>query len=284
MKSGFIMLAGRSNVGKSTLLNSLVGSKVAIVTPKPQTTRHPVRGVVHDVRGQLVFIDTPGVFLGKKDVVSKRLNQLVEETLDGVDAIVYVTDPTREMGEEEAHIQKLLMATNIPVVLVINKSDMEPNEKPALGAMREINVNQVATMELSALSTKGLNRLVDELFTIAPEGELHYPDMQLTDIGHNQWLEELIREKVFLSLGEEIPYSIKIQLTGTETRPDGSRYLQATVWTSQERYKKMIIGAKGQMLKSIGMSARKELELVLNCKVFLELHVDTDPKWQERFV
>ena len=108
MKSGFVMLAGRSNVGKSTLLNALVGSKVAIMSPKPQTTRHPVRGVLHDPRGQIVFVDTPGVFLGKRDRVSKRLNELVKESLEGIDAIVYVVDPTRSPGKEEALIQAIL--------------------------------------------------------------------------------------------------------------------------------------------------------------------------------
>ena len=111
MKSAFVMLAGRSNVGKSTLLNALVGSKVAIVTPKPQTTRHPVRGILHDPRGQIVFVDTPGVFLGRKDFISKRLNQFVKETLEGVDAILYVMDPSREPGLEEEMIQTLLRAT-----------------------------------------------------------------------------------------------------------------------------------------------------------------------------
>lgn len=283
MKSGFVMLAGRSNVGKSTLLNSLVGSKVAIVTPKPQTTRHPVRGIVHDPRGQLVFVDTPGVFLGKSDRVSKRLNEFVKETLEGVDAIVYVVDPTREHGAEEEFIQKFLRASTVPIILVINKIDLPDAKKPRLMGCRVIDVGQRATIELSALNGKNLNYLVDELFGLVPEGEMHYPDLQLTDVGHNQWLEELIREKVFLNLGEELPYSVKISLEHTEERPDGSRFLQATVWTTEDRYKKMIIGSKASMLKRIGMAARKELELVTGKKIFLELTVKVDPKWQERF-
>ena len=277
------MLAGRSNVGKSTLLNALVGSKVAIVTPKPQTTRHPIRGIVHDPRGQLIFIDTPGLFLGKTDRVSRRLNAFVKETLEGVDAIVYVVDPTRASGAEEECIQRLLRASTIPIVLVINKSDLPEAKRPFTSAFRSIDVGQRAMMELSALNGKNLNLLVNELFNLVPEGETHYPDLQLTDIGHNQWLEELIREKVFIHLGEELPYSVKISLEQTETRPDGSRYLQANVWTTEERYKKMIIGSKASMLKRIGMAARKELEIVTGKKIFLELTVKVDPKWQERF-
>ena len=157
MKSGFVMLAGRSNVGKSTLLNSLVGSKVAIVTPKPQTTRRPVRGIVHDARGQLVFVDTPGVFLGKTDHVSRRLNEFVKETLEGVDAIVYVVDPTREIGAEEEFIQRLLRASTIPIVLLINKMDVPHAKMSSLEAYRRTDVGQRAIMELSALNGKNLN-------------------------------------------------------------------------------------------------------------------------------
>ncbi len=283
MKSGFVMLAGRSNVGKSTLLNSLVGSKVAIVTPKPQTTRRPVRGIVHDARGQLVFVDTPGVFLGKTDHVSRRLNEFVKETLEGVDAIVYVVDPTREIGAEEEFIQRLLRASTIPIVLLINKMDVPHAKMSSLEAYRRTDVGQRAIMELSALNGKNLNLLVDALFDLVSEGEMHYPDLQLTDIGHNQWLEELIREKVFLHLDEELPYSIKISLERTEERPNGSRYLQIHIWTTEERYKKMIIGSKASMLKRIGTAARKELELVTGKKIFLDLTVKVDPKWQERF-
>lgn len=283
MKSGFVMLAGRSNVGKSTLLNSLIGTKVAIVTPKAQTTRHPVRGILHDPRAQIVFVDTPGVFLGKKDRVSTRLNEFVKETLDGVDVIVYVTDPTRVPGAEEEYIQKMLRAAHIPIIHVINKADMSAEEKSAIEIFRAVDVGQVTTIEVSAVSRKNLNYLVDELIKLIGEGDLHYPDMQLTDIGHNQWLEELIREKIFLNLGEEIPYSIKVSLEVAETRPDGSKFIQANIWTTLERYKKMIIGSKASMLKQIGMAARKELEMATNAKVFLELHVKVDPKWQERF-
>jgi len=281
MKSGFVMLAGRSNVGKSTLLNALIGSKVAIVTPKPQTTRHPIRGIHHDPRGQLVFVDTPGVFLGKKDRVSKRLNEFVNETLEGVDVVVYVMDPTREFGPEEEYIQKLLRNVKLPILLIINKTD--DKRADFLSVCRGTDVGQRGTIEVSALKHQNLNRLIDSLYELAPEGPPHYPELQLTDIGHNQWLEELVREKIFLALEKELPYSIKVSLEDVETREDGSRFIHANIWTTQERYKRMIIGAKGQKLKEIGSAARKELEAVTQAKVFLDLHVKVDAKWQERF-
>lgn len=275
------MLAGRSNVGKSTLLNALVGSKVAIVTPKPQTTRHPIRGILHDPRGQIVFVDTPGVFLGNRDRVSKKLNQFVEETLQGVDAIVYVMDPTREPGEEETHLQKLLRATHVPIISVINKSDVS---SPYAAAYENANVGAIASIKISAKTHNNLNRLVDALFMIAPEGPAHYPELQLTDMDHKKWIEELIREKIFLHLNEELPYSITVSLETMTPRPNGSQHIEATIWTNAERYKGMIIGAKGAMLKKIGTAARKEIEGATNTKTMLELTVDVDPKWQERFV
>ncbi len=284
MKTGFVMLAGRSNVGKSTLLNALVGTKVAIVTPKPQTTRHPLRGIVHDKRGQIVFVDTPGVFLGRKDPVSKRLNESVRETLEGVEAIVYVLDPTRAPGPEEEHVQNLLRMAKLPIIMVLNKSDLPMQDRPWLEQYRTVDIGQVLTLEVSAKTHKNLNLLVDALFERMPEAEAHYPDLQLTDVGHNQWLEELVREKIFLNLDQEIPYSIKVALEDLQTRADGSKLVAATIYTTEERYKKMIIGKGGQMVKKIGMDARKEMEAVTGHKVYLELTVKVDPKWQERFL
>lgn len=283
MKSGFVILAGRSNVGKSTLLNALVGSKVAIVSPKPQTTRHPVRGILHDPRGQIVFVDTPGIFLGKKDSVSKRLNELVKESLDGIDAVVYVTDPARAPGEEEEHIQKLLKSASNPIIHVLNKGDLTETQRPFLGAYRAVDVGQLAILDVSAKTHKNLNLLVDKLFEILPEGEPFYPEMQLTDMGHKEWLEELIREKCFSALQEELPYSIKVLVDDLEKRPDGSQFISASILTTEDRYKGMIIGKGGARLKEIGSAARKELEDATGSKVYLELHVKLDPKWPSRF-
>jgi GTP-binding protein Era len=283
MKSGFVVLAGRSNVGKSTLLNALVGTKVAIVTPKPQTTRHPVRGILNDPRGQIVFVDTPGVFLGKKDPVSRRLNQIVEEQLDGIDAVVYVMDPTREPGTEEEAIQAILRKLSTPKLVAINKSDLPAENRAFRDVMLATDVGQVTTLEVSAKRRQDLNLLVDKLFELLPEGEPFYPELQLTDIGHKEWLEELIREKIFLRLEQELPYTIKAEVTDLETRADGSQFIAATVWTTEDRYKGMIIGSKGSMMKQIGTDVRHELESATNAKLFLELTVKVDPKWPQRF-
>ncbi len=283
MKSGFVVLAGRSNVGKSSLLNALVGSKVAIVTPKPQTTRRPVRGILHDTRGQIVFVDTPGVFLGKKDLLSQKLNAAVRENLEGIDLVVYVTDPTREPGAEEEDIQRLLRKLVVPIIHVINKADLAPEKKPFLENMRAIDVGQRVTIEASAIRRRELNTLVDEMFKLLPEGDAYYPDLQLTDMAHKEWLEELIREKAFLRLEQELPYSVHVEVTEIGDREDGSKYVAATIWTTEERYKGMIIGAKAAMIKQIGIDVRRELEAATGSKVFLELNVNVDAKWPQRF-
>ena len=283
MKSGFVILAGRSNVGKSTLLNALVGSKVAIVTSKPQTTRHPVRGILHDPRGQIVFVDTPGVFLGKKDLVSKRLNELVKESLEGIDAVVYVVDPTRAPGPEEDLIKTTLKAAKKPILYLVNKADLLKDERPFLDAYRAVDVGQDGSVEVSAKSHKNLNLVVDKLFELLPEGEPYYPDLQITDMAHKDWLEELIREKCFIALQQELPYSVKVVVEDMEVRENGDRFIAATIWTTDDRYKGMIVGAKARKLKEIGMAARKELEAATNSKVYLELKVKVDPKWQQRF-
>lgn len=276
------MLAGRSNVGKSTLLNTLVGSKVAIMSPKPQTTRHPVRGVLHDERGQIVFVDTPGLFLGKKDAVSKRLNELVKESLEGIDAIVYVVDPTRAPGNEEERMQAILKATDIPIILAVNKKDLPKKQKPYLDEARAIDVGQVGSAEVSAKTHANLNLVVDKLFEILPEGEPFYPDLQITDMKHKEWLEELIREKCFIALNQELPYSIKVVVDEIE-KENGRNTIEATIYTTEERYKGMIIGKGGRMLKEIGIAARKELEAVTGDRMYLDLRVKVDPKWPQRF-
>ncbi|MBM3204412.1 GTPase Era [Candidatus Uhrbacteria bacterium] len=282
MKSGFVVLAGRSNVGKSTLLNALVGSKVAIVTPKPQTTRRPVRGILHDARGQIVFVDTPGIFMGKKDPLSRRLNDIVREQLDGIDAIVYVMDPTRKPGPEEETIQRLLRKLTTPIIVFVNKNDLPDEEARFRTEVRATDIGQRMMVEGSAATHQHIQKLTDALFALLPEGEAYYPEKQLTDMSNTEWLGELIREKVFLHLREEIPYSTHVEVTDVQKRGD-TQYVAATIWTTEDRYKGMIIGTKAQMLKSIGADARKELEMATNQNAFLDLIVDVDPKWQQRF-
>ena len=153
-----------------------------------------------------------------------------------------------------------------------------------MNEVRAISIGQHATIEISALRRHDLNRVVDEIFELLPQGEWFYPPMQLTDLSHREWMEELIREKIFLRLRQELPYTVKVEVTDIEMRDEQSERISATVWTTEERYKRMIIGAKAQMIKQIGMDARKELEQSTEKKVYLELDVQVDPEWQKRFL
>lgn len=274
-------MIGRSNVGKSTLLNSIVGSKIAITTPKPQTTRLPIQGIITRPEGQIVFVDTPGVLRGEKDTLSKRLADSVKASLKDVDAVAYVVDPTREIGQEEREVMRTIENMTVPKVLVINKIDLR--DKPYLDFYRDLSENFTTTVEVSALRGTHIDKLVATLFELLPEGEYYYPEHQLTDMPNRVWLAELIREKLFLRLRQEVPYSTHVEVTDVQERENGLMYIAATIFTNDDRYKRMIIGAGGRGIREIGQSTRKELEGVLDANVFLDLTVEVDPHWMMKF-
>jgi len=281
-KTGFVALVGRSNVGKSTLLNALVGTKVAIVSPKPQTTRHAIRGIVNDPRGQIVFVDTPGVFDRTRDPLTEALNREVRGSIEGIDAIVYVVDPTRAVGPEEHRIMNLVQAAKVPTVLAVNKSDLPERERPFVYEFERLADKFRAVVAISALRTRNLKPLLDTIFELLPEGEPYYPEFQLTDIETKHWIEELIREKVFIQMHDEIPYSTTVVVDQLEKREDGMVSITARILTSDERHKKMLIGARGAQVKQMGASARRELETALQAKVYLDLTVEVDEHWVSR--
>lgn len=282
MKSGFAVLAGRSNVGKSTLLNALVGTKLAITTPKPQTTRMPIRGVLHDARGQIVFVDTPGIFAQKFNRLTQRLNAIARESLADVDLILYVVDPTRAIGKEEQMILRLIEQSKKPKILVINKIDVR--DRYYVDEYKKLGEKFNAVVEVSAWRKTNLKSLVDKAFTLLPEGEPFYPEAQLTDLETRVWVEELIREKIFLAMHEELPYSTIVRVEELEERDSKKDkkilYIKASVLTTTDRYKKMLIGAGARQIKEIGQAARRELEGAMGRKVFLDLEVIAEPHWQ----
>lgn len=280
-KSGFAVMIGRSNVGKSTLMNELVGSKIAITTPKPQTTRLPIQGILTRKEGQIVFVDTPGLFKMAKDELSKKLVQSVKASLEGVDLILYVVDPTRSIGDEERAVMQLIEHLEIPKILVINKSDLP--KKPFLDAYKDLEPKFDESFEVSALRGTHTGTLIGKIFELLPEGEFLYPEGQLSNLPNTQWLSELIREKLFLRLRQEVPYTVHVEVTEVEERPNGMIYIAATIFTTDDRYKSMIIGQGGRGIREVGQSTRNELEGVLSKKVFLDLTVDVDPHWVNRF-
>ncbi len=284
MKSGFAIIIGRSNVGKSTLLNTLVGSKLAIVTNKAQTTRSVIHGALTDERGQVVFMDTPGVLQGSHAELTGRMIEKVKEALHGIDVILYVVDPTRGLGAEERYTLSLIRGASIPKFLVINKIDLD--KKPYLEDYRALSPDFTQTFEISAADGSHIKPLINATFDALPEGEPTYDGLQNTNQTRAQWLAEIIREKALHETRAEVPYSMHVIVDNIEEKQPGPKnphmfVIKARILVSADRYKKMLIGTGGRIIKEIGSVARKELEGILDTRVFLEIEVETNPRWME---
>lgn len=281
MKSGFAILIGRSNVGKSTLMNTLVGTKIAATSFRAQMTRDIIHGVVNTGDGQAVFIDTPGIFKDKKSSLTSKLIKKAQDALDGVDVIIYVVDPSREIGSEERFTFGLIRHLETPKVLVINKSDLPEDERRYQADYEAMGRDFNAVYSLSALRGSHIDPLKQKIVSLLPEGDPVYPEGQLTNVHNFFWVAELIREKVFSVLDKEVPYSITVETDNIEQK-EGVTVITSRILTDQERYKRMIIGERGSRIKEIGQMARRELEQALGTKVFLELEVEVDKHWVER--
>jgi GTPase len=280
-KSGMVAIVGRSNVGKSTLINTLVGTKVAITTPKPQTTRRPIQGIITRPQGQVVFVDTPGIMQKARDTLTNKLNAYAKDSLRDVNAVLYVVDPTRPIGDEEKQAFRLVEKITTPKLLVINKMD-DRASKNFVDYYRDLGSKFDAYVEVSGLTAKNTDLIEKWIWEQMPEGEFMYPEFQLTSMGNEEWLAELIREKLFLRLREEVPYSTHVEVNSIDIQDNGTVFADATIYTHSERYKPMIIGAGGRGIKEIGQSTRRELEAVTGKKYFLQLQVAVDPRWVER--
>jgi len=279
-----VALIGRPNVGKSTLLNHILGHKVSITSPKPQTTRFNIQAAYEDERGQIVFIDTPGIFGKIKDPLAKHINLKAEESLSqGVSVIVYMIDHTRERDFEENKVLGIVRKAKVPKILVINKIDIKiPTHIVQYKFMEE---EFDAVVEISALEHKNIKALLTTIFSFLPEGEPLVDIQKLSQPGLNidskLFIAEIIREKAFLFLRREVPYTLTSIVDEVIERPGGALYIRARILTSADRYKAMIVGKGGSMIKEISMAARKELETASSKKVYIELTVETDPHWIE---
>lgn len=284
MKAGVVALIGRPNVGKSTLLNNILGHKVAITSPKPQTTRFVIRAVYNEERGQIVFVDTPGIFAKTPDTLSTRINLLAQEAIkEGVDLVIYMVDHTRQRGLEENRVLGILRQIKVPKILVINKIDITQPSYLVQYKFMEEEFN--AVIELSALNRKNIKLLLETVFSYLPEGKALVETEGLPQPGLNidsrTFIAEIIREKAFLFLRREVPYTLTAVVDEVTERENGVLFIKARILTSADRYKAMIIGRGGTMIKEISQAARKELETASNKKVFLDLTVETDPHWME---
>lgn len=286
--AGLIGLTGRPNVGKSTLLNALVGRKVSIVTHKPQTTRHRIMGVRHEPGFQFVFVDTPGIHLKAKRALNKTLNRSAQAILDDVDVILFVIEALRFTDEDDNVLRQLRGRDN--VVLVVNKIDEVKDKEQLLPFLGELSarMNFAAIVPLSALKAKNLEPLLDELRARLPESPPFFPEDQVTDRGTQFMIAEIVREKLMERLHEELPYSLTVTVDQfadeppkVEGRGNGLLRIGATIWVEREGQKSIVIGSGGSMLKQVGRMAREELEDRFARKVFLELWVKVREAWAD---
>jgi len=281
-KSGFVGIIGLPNVGKSTLLNQLLGTKVSIVSPKPQTTRFNIRGVLTKDNYQVVFVDTPGIH-DAKDLFNQIMVKEALNTLEEVDIILWVMDVTRRIPEEE-RILDLIKKAGKPAILALNKIDLIKKQEllPIIDYFSKLH-DFHAIVPVSALKNDGLDRLLDEIIKILPEGPFYYEPDRVTDLPLSLLIAEIIREKIFMLTYQEIPYSTAVKVEEIREEPDKNLlYIQATIFIERDSQKGIIIGKGGRMLKKIGTLAREELEFLLGKKIYLDLWVKALKDWRER--
>lgn len=281
-KSGFVTLIGRPNVGKSTLMNNLIGQKIAITSSKPQTTRNRIQTVYTDEEGQIIFLDTPGIHKAKNKLGDYMVNA-AERTLSEVDVIVWLVEPTDFIGTHEQHIAEILKNVKTPVILAINKIDSVNKEDIMTAINTYKDVHEFAEIvPVSALKGENRDELLKVLFKYLPNGPMYYDEDTVTDQPERQIVAELIREKALRLLSDEVPHGIAVTIENMKYRKKAHIYdIDATIICERNSHKGIIIGKKGAMLKSIGTKARVEIENLLGNKVNLQLWVKVKKDWRD---
>jgi GTP-binding protein Era len=278
-KSGFVSLVGRPNSGKSTLLNQLVGTKISIVTPSPQTTRNVVRGIAGDERGQVVFLDTPGIHK-PLHTMNRRMMRFSLGALEHVDIVLLLLDASASAGGGDAFVLELIRKVPSKRFLLLNKIDRIRKQELLPLISRHQDAGFDAILPVSALTGEGLDELKAEIFGVLPEGPAYYPGSQLTDQPERFVVAEMIREKLILMTREELPHATAVSIERFE---EGERLIRihAGIFVERESQKPIVIGKAGSMLKRIGIAARKDIEALLDRRVHLELHVKVRRKWRD---
>jgi len=280
MKSGFVSLLGRPNVGKSTLFNHMVGTKLAIVSPKPQTTRNRISGIVTLPEGQIVFWDLPGIHKAFGEL-NKRMVAIALNALDSINLGLWVIDAKKDARVDE-FILGHIKSKKPPLILIINKIDLIAHDDlfPMVDTYRKA-YDFKEIIPVSALKEKNLDDLLPSIMKHVPEGEAMFPEDSLTDVPERQLVAEIVREKVFLHTQEEIPYSTAVHVDSWEEKQNLIS-IQAEIWVEKESQKGILIGKRGEMIKKIGSLARIDIEKLLGCKIFLELSVKLKERWREK--
>lgn len=287
-KSGFVTLIGRPNVGKSTLMNNLIGQKIAITSSKPQTTRNRIQTVYTDEVGQIIFLDTPGIHKAQNKL-GEYMDTLAERTLSEVDVVLWLVEPTTFIGKGEQHIAKLLETTKTPVILVVNKIDtVEKGELlPVIDKYKDI-VDFKACIPVSAVTGENKEDLLKTVFDLLPEGPMYYDEDVVTDQAERQITAELIREQTLRRLKDEVPHGVAVMIDSMKEEKDTSvrhshrniMNIEATIFCERDSHKGIIIGKKGAMLKEIGTNARHQISDLLGMKVNLNLWVKVKKDWR----
>jgi len=279
-RSGFVALAGRPNAGKSTLVNLIVGDKVAIVSDKPQTTRRGIRGVATGDDWQLVLVDLPGV-QRPRDALTERMQRQVERTLADADAALFVLNGEQEIGPGDRFIAEALKSSDVPTVTVLNKVDRldRPRTVKALSAAAELGVSG-ELFPISAKTGAGVGPVVEQLVSLLPEGPFMYPPGEHSDQSVELKVAELVREQVLLRTREEVPHSVEVEIDEIEERGDGLVVVRARVWAETESQKRILVGAGGSMVRAVGTAARKEIERLVDRRVHLDLNVRVRKGWR----
>lgn len=281
-KSGFVTIVGRPNVGKSTLLNGILGEKIAIMSDKPQTTRDKIMAIYQSDDSQVIFMDTPGMHRPKHKLGEYMMKAAVE-TLREVDLVVFMIDNSKKIGPGDQWIIDTLKAANVKVFLVINKMDlMSPDEYAAIvTTYQEFDFIQ-DIIGISASQAHNINVLMDKIKGFLPEGPMYYPDDMITDQPEKVIVGEIIREKILHYINDEIPHGVAVEIEKMKLRPNGTIYdIEATIICEKKSHKGIIIGKGGRKLKGIGKSAREDIEIFLDNKVFLQLWVKVRPGWRD---
>lgn len=281
-KSGFVTLIGRPNVGKSTLMNHLIGQKIAITSDKPQTTRNRIQTVYTDERGQIIFLDTPGIHKAKNKL-GEYMVSVAEHTLKEVDVVLWLVEPTTFIGAGERHIAEQLQNVKTPVILVINKIDTIKNQDEILefiAAYKDV-CSFAEIVPVSALKDKNTDLMLDLIYKYLPCGPQYYDKDTVTDQPMRQIASELIREKALRLLSDEIPHGIAVTIEKMTERKNGMMDIEATIVCERDSHKGIIIGKGGAMLKRIGSAARREIEDLMDTQVNLQIWVKVRKEWRD---
>ncbi len=281
-RSGFVSIVGRPNAGKSTLLNALVGQKVAIVADKPQTTRTSIQGVLTTPEAQVVFIDTPGIHKANT-ALNKRLMDSVRAALEERDLLLFVAGAAHKLNDQDRKAVDILRRVTSPVVLVLNKIDLVKEKARLLPLIEQYKTlyDFAAFVPISAARGLGLDILRKEILERLPQGPAYFPEDHVTDQPERFLAGELIREKVLLATQQEVPHSVSVTVDRWEETPRLTR-IYATIRVERDGQKAIVIGSKGAMLKQVGTLARQEMERIFGVKIFLDLHVRVQPGWREK--